>query len=151
MFRGLVPFNRRGADIARRCDPWGFRNMFEDFFSDSFLPTFFSDSYPIRADIRETDKEFIIDAEIPGVKKEDIKLDLRDNVLTIGVEHNEETTEERKDYIRKERRYGAFSRSFNVENINQEDISAKYDNGILTITLPKSDDRKESGKRIDIQ
>jgi len=151
MFGGLVPYNRRGNEVARRNDPWGFRSLIDDFFNDSLLPSVFSEGYPIRADIRETEKELIIDAEIPGVKKEDIKLDLRDNVLTIGVEHNEETKEERKDYVRKERRYGAFSRSFNVENIKQEEIAAKYNDGILTITLPKAEVKKEYGHKIDVQ
>ena len=151
MFGRLVPYNRRGNEVSKSNDPWGFRTFIEDFFNDSLLPSVFSDSYPIRADIRETDKQFVIEAELPGTKKEDIKLDLRDSVLTIGVEHNEETKEERKDYIRRERRYGAFSRSFNVENIRQEDIEAKYNDGILTVTLPKSNEVKEKKRNIDIQ
>lgn len=152
MLGGLVPFNRRGSNVARRNDdPWGFRSFIDDFFNDTFLPSVFADTYPIRVDIRETDKEYIIEAEVPGVKKEDIKLDLKDNVLTIGVEHREENKEERKDYIRRERRYGAFSRSFNVENVKQDEIKAKYSDGILTITLPKADGGDEKKRRIEIQ
>ena len=147
---GLVPFNRRANNSIAR-DIFDFGGFLEDFFNDSFIPSFFNASNAIRADIRETDKEYIIEAEIPGARKEDIKLDLRDDVLTISVERNEVINEERENYIRRERRYGTCSRSFYVDNIKHEDVKAKYNNGILTITLPKDENRKNSGHRIDIQ
>jgi len=98
---GLVPFNRRTNNIAARNDPFDLTDVFDDFFNDSFMPAFFTSSHPIKADIRETDKELIIEADMPGVKKEDIRLDLRDGVLTIGVEHRpmkrKKTTSARKE------------------------------------------------------
>jgi len=148
---GLTPFNNRRENNLMRRDPWGIRSVFEDFFDDAFFPGFFAAGNPIRADIRETDKEYVIEAEIPGARKEDIKLDLRDDVLTISVQRNEVINEERENYIRKERRYGSFSRSFYVDNIRHEDVKAKYNDGILTITLPKDENRKSNGHRIDIQ
>ena len=147
----LVPFNKSRGGLARNDDFMSLSRVFDDFFNDSFFPTMGFDRHPIKADIRETDKEYVIDAEIPGVKKEDIKLDLRDDVLSISVEHKEEDKEERKGYIRKERRYGAFSRSFYVENVKHEDVKAKYDNGVLTITLPKEKEGKDNSRKIDIQ
>jgi HSP20 family protein len=123
-------------------------SMFNDFFNDSFFG--FAGVNPIKADIKETEKEFIIEAEIPGAKKEDIKLDLRDDRLTISVETNEETKEERDNYIRKERRFGSCSRSFYVENVKNEDVAAKYENGILSVVLPKSE-TKRTNNRIEIQ
>jgi len=147
---GLTPFNRRENNLTRR-DPWGIRSVFEDFFDDVFFPGFFTAGSSIRADIRETDKEYIIEAEIPGARKEDIKLDLRDDVLTISVQRNEVINEERENYIRRERRYGACSRSFYVDNIRHEGVKAKYNDGILTITLPKDENRKNNGHRIEIQ
>ncbi|MEN6316517.1 MAG: Hsp20/alpha crystallin family protein [Clostridiaceae bacterium] len=148
---GLVPFNRRTNNIAARNDPFDLTDVFDDFFNDSFMPAFFTSSHPIKADIRETDKELIIEADMPGVKKEDIRLDLRDGVLTIGVEHNEQTNEEKENYIRKERRYGSYSRSFHVDGVNQENVTAKYDDGVLTVNLPKVEEQKPKSHRIDIQ
>jgi HSP20 family protein len=148
---GLTPYNRKATGIVGKNDIWDLRSVFDDFFSDSFMPTFIKAGNPIRADIRETEKEYIVDAEIPGVKKEDIKLDLRDDILTISVEQNEQVNEERDNYIRKERRYGSFSRSFCVENAKNEAVTAKYNNGILTITLPKQEPGKERKHRIEIQ
>jgi HSP20 family protein len=151
MFRGLVPSNRRDAIAVRKYDPWDFGRVFENFFNDSFFPALSSFANPIKADIRENDNEYIIEAEIPGVEKDNIKMEVRDNVLTIGLEHKEETNEERGNYIRRERKYGSCSRSFGVENIKQDEIKAKYNNGILTVVLPKAEKVKENIRKIDIQ
>jgi HSP20 family protein len=148
---GLVPFSRKAADVAGNNELKGFRDIFDDFFSDSFLPTFFSGSSQIRADVRETDNEYIIEAELPGVEKENIKVDLRDDTLTIGVERNEETKDERKDYIRRERRYGSYCRSFYVDNVKHDSISAKYNDGILSVILPKEKEEKNKKREIPIQ
>ena len=151
MFEGLVPFNRRENAVSRKNDLWNLRTLMDDFFNDQFFRSALTDTYSIRTDIRETEKEYVIEAEVPGVKKEDIKLDLKDDVLTIGVEHKEETNEEKKGYIRKERRYGAYSRSFNVQNIKQDAIEAKYEDGVLTVILPKTDGQKQNQRKIDVQ
>ena len=148
---GLTPYNRRTNELTTRNGMLDFRNIFDDFFSDSFLPGFITVSNQMKADIRENEKEYVIEAEIPGAKKEDIKLELRDDTLTIGVEHSEQTNEEKENYIRKERRYGSYSRSFYVENVRNEDVAAKYNDGILTVTLPKSKEAKEKHHRIEIQ
>lgn len=149
---GLTPYNNRKQNgLARRNDIFDVRSMFDEFFNDSFSPAFPFQGTSVRADIRETEKEYIIDAEIPGVKKEDIKLELRDDVLTIAVEHDETVNEERNNFIRKERRYGSISRSFYVENVKNEGVTAKYENGVLTINLPKSDEAHSRKHSIDIQ
>ena len=148
---GLIPYNRRNNELTTRNGMLDFRNIFDDFFNDSYLPGFFTAANPMKADIRETEKDYVIDAEIPGAKKEDIKLELRDDTLTIAVEHNEQVDEEKENYIRKERRYGSYSRSFYVENVKNEDVAAKYNDGILTVTLPKSKETREKQHRIEIQ
>lgn len=148
---GMIPFNRRNNEITTRNDMFDLNNFFDDFFSDSFMPAVFTPTYAIKADVRETDKEYIVEADMPGVKKEDIKLDLRDGVLTIGVEHNEQKDEKRDNYIRKERRYGSYCRSFRVDGIDQEKVSAKYSDGVLTVNLPKQEEAKPESHRIDIQ
>ena len=149
---GLTPYNKRNNWVSTRGDVWDVtRSFFEDFFNDSFFRVSFLPTTGIKADIRESEKEYVLDIEIPGVKKEDIKLDLRDDVLTVSVDHNEEVNEERGNYIRRERRYGSMSRSFYVENIKPENVKAKYADGILTVTLPKDKDNKKNSHRIDIQ
>ena len=147
---GLVPFNRRTNQLGTRDNIFNLGNVFDEFFNEPFTAGFFTSAQPIRADIRETDKEYIIEADMPGVKKEDIKLELRDGVLTIGMEKNEQVDEERENYVRRERRYGSCSRSFRVDGIKQEDVSAKYNDGVLTVTLPKSEEVKEKSHKIDI-
>ncbi|MCX8131244.1 MAG: Hsp20/alpha crystallin family protein [Clostridia bacterium] len=148
---GMTPYNRKNHGIARSNSVWDLRSVFDNFFNDPFFSQFSGSGHPIRADISENEKEYIVDAEIPGVQKEDIKLDLRDDVLTISVEHNEQVNEERDNFIRRERRTGSFSRSFYVENVRNEAVTAKYNNGILTITLPKQEGKKESRHNIEIQ
>lgn len=148
---GLTPYNRKNNELITRNGMLDFRNIFDDFFSDSFMPGFFTAANPMKADIRETEKEYVIDAEIPGARKEDISLELRDDTLTIAVEHREESNEEKDNFIRKERRYGSFSRSFYVENVRNEEVTAKYNDGILSVTLPKSKETRQNKHRIQIQ
>lgn len=142
---GIVPF--RNNKIQERGSLFDIDSIFNDFFNDTALG--FA-GHAIKADVKENDREYIVEAEIPGVNKEDIKLDLRDDRLTISVERSEESKEERNNYIRRERRYGSSSRSFYVENVKHEAVSAKYENGILSIVLPKSEEKKKNN-RIEIQ
>ncbi len=143
---GIVPF--RSNKVCERGNPLDLDSIFTNFFNDSSLG--FSGLQSIKADVRETEKDFIVEAEIPGAKKEDIKLDLRDDRLTISVETSEEKNEEKNNYIRRERRYGSSSRSFYVQNVKHEDVTAKYENGVLTVVLPKSEGKK-TNNRIEIQ
>jgi len=107
----LVPFRRRQNDL------------FNSFFGNDFISSFFNNDFftattsGIKADIKETDSEYIVEAEMPGVDKEAIEVELRDNYLTISANHNEEFNEERENYIRKERRTGRISRSFYVDGV----------------------------------
>lgn len=146
---GLVPFSRKNG-MSVRNDFLDLNSLFDNFFNDSFTTGFFQASHPIKADIRETEKEYIIEADMPGVKKEDIRLELRDGVLTVGVEHSDETEEKRENYIRKERRYGSYCRSFQVDGVKQEDVTAAYNDGVLTVNLPKTEKTKPRTHRIDI-
>ena len=143
---GIVPF--RNNKIQDRGNIFDIDSFFGDFFNDGTLG--FAGLHSIKADVRENDKEYIIEAEIPGADKKDIKLDLRDDRLTISVEKSEEIKDERANYIRRERRYGSSSRSFYVENVKNEDVAAKYENGILSVILPKSETKKVNN-RIEIQ
>ncbi|MDF2988829.1 MAG: hypothetical protein K0R50_4339 [Eubacterium sp.] len=143
---GIVPF--KNNKIQGRGSLFDMDSIFNDFLNDSAFG--FEGLNSIKADVKENEKEYIVEAEIPGAKKEDIKLDLRDDRLTIAVERSEETKEERNNYIRRERKFGSTSRSFYVENVKQEDVTAKYEDGILSIVLPKSEVKK-TNNRIEIQ
>ena len=132
---GLVPFkfntgeNNRGLTI---------NDMFNDFFNDDMLSKFNS-SGSFKTDIKETPEEYIVHAELPGVKKEDIKVDYNNNHLTISATRNNESEEKKDNYIRRERSYGSVSRGFYISNVNKDSIKAKFDNGVLNIELPKKE------------
>ena len=105
-----------------------------------------------RTDITEKDGVYTLESELPGIKKEDITIDVHDNVLTITAKKQNEETEENKDkhYLRKERVNGTFTRSFDVTGIDQDHISAAFDNGVLTLTLPTASPEKPEKKSISI-
>ncbi len=124
-------------------------NLFDD-----FDQRFFGGQISIfKTDILEKDDRFELQAELPGFDKEDIKIDLQDDRLTISAEHKEskETHDEKTNYIHKERSFGSFSRSFHVANIDTQNISASYQNGVLTLTLPKSKPETPPSRTIEIQ
>lgn len=150
---GLTPYRRNSNISADRGfrSPWSnIDRVFESFFNGyNFTP--FSNNDVMKVDIKETDQEYIVDAEIPGVDKDDIKLDLNDNMLTIQVKKSVQQEEENDRYIRKEIRRSSTSRSFYVENIKVEEITAKYENGVLHILLPKADQEDTKKKSIDIE
>ena len=135
--------------MVKRNDFWGFDRFFEDFFNDSFFN--FRGNTPVRADIRETENEWLIDAELPGVDKKDIQVDLNDGYLTISVERSNETNEENENYIRRERAYGSYKRCFYVDDVKEDEIKAIYKDGILSLTIPKAKPVEKKGRRIDIQ
>ncbi|HEU4685261.1 MAG TPA: Hsp20/alpha crystallin family protein [Nitrospira sp.] len=101
-------------------------------------------------DITEDDKEYVVKAEVPEIKKEDIKIKVHEDVLTISGERKSEKEEKGKKYHRVERAYGSFLRSFTLpEDADGSKISAEYKDGILTIHLPKSE--KPKAKTIEVK
>ncbi len=104
-----------------------------------------------RTDVKEKDDKYVIDAELPGMKKEDIEVEMDDNYLTISANNEEYTEEEDEGYIRKERRRGSYCRSFYIENIKEDEIEAEYNDGILEIKLPKKEETVSKKKTIDIK
>ena len=143
----LVPYFRKDALAKRR----GFNNLFDDFLNEKFYGDFFPETDTFKTDIKETDDSYVIKAELPGVSREDIKVNLEEGVLTIKAERKFEDREEKENYIRREMKYGSFERSFRVEDINKEGIKAKHSNGVLEVTLPKDVQVKETARTIDIE
>ncbi|MDO8777137.1 MAG: Hsp20/alpha crystallin family protein [Burkholderiaceae bacterium] len=122
-------------------------NFFDDFFRD-VAPGFYvkplhGDALPtpdqIKVDVKETDKNYTVNAEIPGVKKEEIQVLIDGNVVTLRSEvKQEDRSGDDEKMLRSERYYGSVSRSFQLpQDIDQAEAKAKYDNGVLTLTLPK--------------
>lgn len=128
-------------------------NLFEDFFNDDFMrPARTNRRYAtptttvMKTDIRETENGFLLDIDLPGYKKEDVQAELKDGYMTINAQKKTETDEkdENGKYIRRERFVGSCSRSFFVGNeITEEDIKAKFEDGILKITVPKKEAKVE--------
>lgn len=116
-------------------------DLFDDIFGDSF---FKKEDKMMKTDIRETDNGYIIDVDLPGYKKENIKIDVTDGYLTINAKMNQKNTEDNNGkYVRRERFFGECSRSFYVgEAVEDLDIKAKFQNGILSLEIPKIDERK---------
>ena len=129
----------------------------EDLFNDWFsFPDFDKKYYGkntdqvMKTDIKEKDKEYEVDIELPGYKKEDVKAELKDGYLTISAAKNVSMEDKKEDgkYIRKERFSGNVSRSFYVgEDMTQEDIHAKFEDGILKLTVPKKEAKKVEDKK----
>lgn len=143
---GLVPFRWRNTQPEKKAER-GLGSLLEDFWgNDGLFPAVFAETGTMRADIRENENEFIVEAELPGVKKDDIKLDIDDDTLTITAESKVEKKEEKDNYLRMERRHGTYSRTFSIENIQNENVKAEYNDGILKVTLPK-DKRTVTNKR----
>lgn len=146
----LVPFRSGGADRRRR-DLFDIDSIFENFINDAMFPAFYANSGQMKVDIKENEKEYIVEAEIPGVQKDEINLEIDEGRLTISVNKNEEVQEEKENYIRRERRSSVMTRSFVVDNIMAEKVSAKYENGLLSVTLPKKEASLPKTKKIIIK
>ena len=121
-------------------------NLLDDFFGEPFGGYDYSESGLMTTDVKDTDKGYEVTMNMPGVKKEDVKAELKDGYLTVSAETNTKKDEKAEDgkYIRRERYSGSCSRSFYVgENLDQEDIKAKFENGILKLFVPKKEAKPE--------
>lgn len=125
----LFPYNRRGTS------PFHYWNTM-----DRSLASATPRTTAFRCDITEKDGIYLLEAELPGFEKDDISVQLDGETLTIAAKHKTETEETNQEgtYIRRERRFGSFERSFDVTGIDTEAIAAEYKNGILHLNLPKA-------------
>ena len=138
----LIPFGRSEKNLFRYLD-----NM-----EKSFLGDFGRNFSEFRTDIIDKGDKYILEAELPGFEKKDIKIDLIGNSLRITAEHDENSEEKKDNYIRRERKYGSFSREFDVTGIDTGAIKANYDKGVLTLDLPKSKPEPSTpGRQIEIE
>lgn len=147
---GLVPY-RRGRNQLVHDD---FFSLFrgDDFFRDFFNAGWnFGGSGNVHIDVQDKDDEYLMEAEIPGVKKDQIKIDIHDGVLTLSANENWEDQREQDNYIYRERRMGRIQRSFTLENVKEDAVTAEYKDGILAIHLPKADPKRNTRRSVNIQ
>lgn len=142
----LVPFGRR------REDAWGqLAKAFNDVFSDDFFTSMRPQAISFKTDVRETDQAYLLEAELPGFRKEDIDIGYAAPYLTIKAVHQEDGSVEdnHQQVVRKERRYGEYVRRFYVQDIDEDGIRASLKDGLLKLEVPKR--QPTQSKRIEIQ
>ncbi|WP_313017480.1 Hsp20/alpha crystallin family protein [Acetoanaerobium noterae] len=146
---GLIPFNRKQNDLMNIGFD-DFSNMLDDFFTGSWpiQRSLAGDTFKI--DIQDNDTEYTIEAELPGVKKEDVEITLNDGRLNLSVKKEEVSENKSKKYIHRERKYAQMSRSILLADADDEGIKAKLEEGVLTIQVPKKQ-HEDTSKRIMIE
>jgi HSP20 family protein len=144
----LVKYNSTLNDYV----PSSFSNLIDRFFADSIARSGGSSQYSFvpRVDVLEDEKAFEIHVAVPGMNKEDFKIDLNDNYLTVSGERKLSKEKKENNFYSVETQYGSFSRSFTLpENVDGQKISARYNNGILELTVPK-DEKKTLKQTIKV-
>lgn len=124
-------------------------NPFDDFFR-SFFGTDVSTN-AMRVDVKDEGDHYLLEADMPGIKKEDVSIEVNDGVLTISAQTKQSREEKKENYVFSERRSGSFSRSFTLNGIDEEKISATCEDGVLKLTLPKLGEEVKTGRRIEVQ
>ena len=144
--------------LTRFKKPYSLSSEFDRFFNDFFLTPKatngngegFLSNVPA-VNIEEKDKQFDINVAAPGMKKDDFKIEIDEGIMTISAETKEEHESQNDNFTRREYNYSSFSRSFTLpENINEDEVRAKYEDGVLKISIPKTEEVKQKSRLIDI-
>ena len=140
----LIPFERRGGSLF---------DTFDRMMDESFLGGMEKQYAPCRTDIIDAGDKYLLKADMPGFRKDDIKINVQGDELCISAERNEDNgdKDQKGNYIRRERRYDALSRSFSLDGIDAGKITASYNNGVLQVELPKVVEAKPESKTIEIK
>ena len=140
----LWRYRRPFEGLTRWCDD------LDNWFGNDFLTEPLEELWAPAVDIEEKDGKYLVKADLPGLKKKDIHLELHDGYLTLKGERKSENEEKKENYHRTERTYGTFQRSFKVpEGVTEKDIKAKYHDGVLELTVPAP--KAEKPKAIDVK
>jgi HSP20 family protein len=139
----LMPFGRSNSNVFGYLD-----DLENNFFGDLSV-----NASQFRTDIEDKGDHLEMKADLPGFDKNEIKIGIKDDILSISAEHSEESEDkdEEKNYVRRERKYGAFSRSFDVTGIDQTKIDAEYKDGVLSLELPKETPKEPESTQIEIR
>lgn len=148
----LRPYRRNNHLVAY--NPFKeMEDMERAFFGDPFNGFFRSaDLAEFKTDIYDEGDHYVLEADLPGFDKNDIKLDINGDTLSINAErHSEKETKDNDKYICSERSYGRYVREFNISAVEADNIKAKYDNGVLTLILPKKGEALPESKHLEIE
>lgn len=144
MYNMMMPRNRMNRNQEL--------NLFGDRFFDHFFDTdTLFDQRAFRVDVRKEPDAYELSAELPGMKQEQIEITAHEGVLTISANMNAQRKEEKEGYVYSERRTGRFARSFNLEGVKEDAITARYEDGVLTLHLPKETPEQAQPRRIAIE
>ena len=143
----LVKFNNGQKSVV---NPW-FNDVFDSIVNDSFFNDRFVSKVPA-VNIAETENEFHIELAAPGLKKDDFKISLEKNVLSVSAEKKTENVEEGKKYSKREYSYNSFVRSFTLpETADHTKIEAEYNDGILKLNVAKKEEAKIQSREISVK
>jgi len=145
---GLTPFNRAVIRSSNEQKPLA--DWIDDFFSDDFFPVRSLRHDTFKVDVKEEADAYIVEADMPGVKKDEVHLEFHEGYLSIGIEKEEKKDEENKQYVHRERRQCSMHRSLYLGDLDFDQIEAKLQDGILTIKAPKAQ-QVETKRRIEIK
>ena len=137
MFK-LTPFSASPKKSDEFVD---FYNLVDDFFSSPFR-SIRHDSFKL--DVKEEEKSYIVEADLPGVKREDIKISYQDDILSIAIEQDEKKEDQTETYLHRERRVCSMRRSLNIPGVDPQKIKAKLEDGVLKVTAEKSEVEEHS-------
>ncbi|AVP54591.1 heat-shock protein [Clostridium tetani] len=143
----MIPFKRNNS---MKRDSY-FDEFFDNFFNNDFLVPIKFPKNNFRADLKETNNEYIIEADLPGISKDAVKVNYSNNNLVISAKREDIIENKDENYIRRERNYGEFKRAFYVDNVDENNIKASFKNGVLKINLPKLEDTTKARKQIEIE
>ena len=128
-----------------------FDRIFDSIFTNDLARLSLPQSWMPAVDVNETETEFLLSADMPGLDKKDVSVDIHDGVITIKGERTIDNEKSNDDYRIRERQLGSFNRSFRLpDNVNEVNVTAKFKNGVLTITLPKTKEVIPEGRQIKI-
>ena len=122
--------------------------FFDDFDRGFFAPLSACASFS--TDISDEGDHYLLEAELPGFDKGDINVSVEGDQLVIHAAHEQETEDKKKNYLHRERSFGSYTRRFDINGIDVAAISAKYDNGVLALTLPKQPEKQPEGRKISV-
>ena len=143
----MVPFNGRNRGLKGSDD---FYNMIDNFFSEPWFMGRYGGRDTFKVDIQQKEKEYLVEAELPGVNHDEVKVELNDGNLQIEVKREENVNEENKNYVHRERRFSSMCRSIYLGDAASEGVKAKLEDGILKVTVPRQV-KPASTKRIEIE
>lgn len=144
----ITPTNQRSLKRRNVDDFWDLTRMMEQFFEDPYERLSTRTQKTFRIDVQDLEHAYRVEAELPGIQREEVKLDYREGILSICVNRTEEQEEKEEHYIRRERYMSSMSRTVHLPDVQVGKIEARLNDGLLVIDLPKTEDAE---KRVEIE